>query len=123
MQVLEYQTQPLSYQQPPIADQSAILSQNHPSGPVNDIINQTFNALNQTFEQIVDKVQSENSEGQNLYHHSFEDDWNFLYFIRLLFYVVVVLKLIELVFSKRRKPDIKDRVYRKYVFSHAEMIR
>jgi hypothetical protein len=43
--------------------------------------------------------------------------------MRLLFYILVALKLLEFVFSKKRKMDIKERVYRKYVFSHAEMIR
>jgi hypothetical protein len=123
MEVLDYQTQPIA------PEQAGILASSNPIGtdssadniPVNDIINATIDALNQTLEQIVGHPQ--NNQFANSSPNSFENDWNFLYFLRILFYILVVMKILELVFIKRKKMDIKERVYRKYVFSYAELIR
>ena len=68
---------------------------------------------------MVEKAGGNNVAETSSSYHSFEEDWNILYFLRLLFYILVILKIIELVFSKRKKMDIKERVYRKYVFSYA----
>lgn len=121
--MLDYQTQPIA------PDQAGILASSNPIGtdspadntPVNDIINATIDALNQTFEQIVGHPQ--NNQFANSSANSFENDWNLLYFLRVLFYILVIMKILELVFIKRKKMDIKERVYRKYVFSYAELIR
>ncbi len=121
--MLDYQTQPIA------PDHAGILASSNPIGtdspadntPVNDIINATIDALNQTFEQIVGHPQ--NNQFANASANSFENDWNFLYFLRILFYILVLMKILELVFIKRKKMDIKERVYRKYVFSYAELIR
>ena len=105
--MLDYQTQPIA------PDQAGILASSNPIGtdsptdniPVNDIINATIDALNQTLEQIVGHPQ--NNQFANSSPNSFENDWNFLYFLRILFYILVVMKILELVFIKRKKMDIK----------------
>jgi hypothetical protein len=46
-----------------------------------------------------------------------------LHVIRILFYLLVVIKLIELSFLRRKKHSLKERVYRKFVFAHQEILK
>jgi hypothetical protein len=49
--------------------------------------------------------------------------FDFMQILRFLFYVLVVMKLIELSFLRRKKHSLKERVYRKFLFAHQELLK
>ena len=49
--------------------------------------------------------------------------FDFLYLLRIIFYLLVALKLIELSFLRRKKPSLKERVYRKFLLAHQELLK
>lgn len=52
-----------------------------------------------------------------------ESSFDVMYMLRLVFYVIVFVKLIEISFLRRKKHSLKERVYRKFVFAHQELFR
>jgi hypothetical protein len=52
-----------------------------------------------------------------------EFSFDLMYLLRLVFYVIVFVKLIEISFLRRKKHSLKERVYRKFVFAHQELFR
>ncbi len=49
--------------------------------------------------------------------------FDFLQILRYLFYLLVAIKLIELSFLRRKKHSLKERVYRKFLFAHQELLK
>lgn len=43
--------------------------------------------------------------------------------LRLVFYLLVAAKLFELSFLRRKKHNLKERVYRKFLFAHQEILK
>jgi len=41
----------------------------------------------------------------------------------MLFYLIFIAKIIELSFLRRKKYSLKDRIYRKFMFAHQELLR
>lgn len=51
-------------------------------------------------------------------------DFALLHYLRIVFYVFIVIKLIEIVFMRRRKLKISERIQRKFLFAHGiDMIK
>lgn len=51
-------------------------------------------------------------------------DFAILHYLRIIFYVFIAIKLIEIVFMRRRKLKISERIQRKFMFAHGiEMIK
>lgn len=49
--------------------------------------------------------------------------FDLMHVLRLLFYVLVAAKLFELSFLRRKKHNLKERVYRKFLFAHQEILK
>lgn len=41
----------------------------------------------------------------------------------MLFYLIFIVKIIELSFLRRKKYSLKERIYRKFLFAHQELLR
>lgn len=51
-------------------------------------------------------------------------DFALLHYLRIVFYVFIAIKLIEIVFMRRRKLKISERIQRKFLFAHGiDMIK
>lgn len=48
---------------------------------------------------------------------------DYLVGLRVLFYALVLLRVFMFAMNPRKKINIKERIYRKYVFSFGEQIR
>ena len=46
-----------------------------------------------------------------------------MHVLRLVFYLLVAAKLFELSFLRRKKHNLKERVYRKFLFAHQEILK
>jgi hypothetical protein len=42
---------------------------------------------------------------------------------KIIFYLVFAMKIIELSFLRRKKYSLKERIYRKFIFAHQELLR
>ena len=42
---------------------------------------------------------------------------------KMLFYLIFIVKIIELSFLRRKKYSLKERIYRKFLFAHQELLR
>lgn len=51
------------------------------------------------------------------------NDYALLFYLRIIFYILFAWRLIEIVFKKNRKPNIKQRIERKFIFAHGELIK
>lgn len=51
------------------------------------------------------------------------EGFDFLSIVRFIFYALVLMKLISIMFIRKRKPSLKERVYRKFLFAHQEIYR
>lgn len=49
--------------------------------------------------------------------------FDLMHVLRLLFYILVAAKLFELSFLRRKKHNLKERVYRKFLFAHQEILK
>lgn len=38
--------------------------------------------------------------------------------LRIVFYLIVLLKIIELSFLRKKKHSLKERIYRKFIYTH-----
>jgi len=43
---------------------------------------------------------------------------DFMMFLRIIFYIIVALKIIEISFLRRKKLSLKERIYKKFIFAH-----
>ena len=46
-----------------------------------------------------------------------------LFFIRAVFYIWLAAKIIEIILFRKKRLNIKQRIERKYLFSHGEMVK
>lgn len=46
-----------------------------------------------------------------------------MHVLRIIFYILVIAKLFELSFLRRKKHNLKERVYRKFLFAHQEILK
>ena len=44
-------------------------------------------------------------------------------FLKIVFYFIFVAKIIEISFLRRRRYSLKERVYRKFLFAHQEILK
>jgi hypothetical protein len=49
--------------------------------------------------------------------------YDYLFLLRLLFYGLVIVKLVELSFFRRKRFSLKERIYRKFLFANGELLR
>jgi hypothetical protein len=42
---------------------------------------------------------------------------------KIIFYLLFVIKIMELSFLRRKKYSLKERIYRKFLFAHQELLR
>jgi hypothetical protein len=49
--------------------------------------------------------------------------WDFLSLLRVVFYIIITLKLIELSFLRRKKATLKERIHKKFLFTHQEVMK
>jgi hypothetical protein len=62
--------------------------------------------------------------GQNLGPiGSASSNFDLLFIVRLVFYIMVILKLVEVVYFRKRKMNLRERIYRKFLFAHNEVLR
>jgi len=43
--------------------------------------------------------------------------------LRIIFYLIVLLKIIELSFLRKKKYSLKERIYRKFIYTHQELLK
>lgn len=62
--------------------------------------------------------------------HSTHFDFSFMFVVQIIFYLVVAFKVLQCIFAKKgtkvRRPliqNIRDRIYRKYIVTHCELIK
>ncbi len=46
-----------------------------------------------------------------------------MYMLRMVLYLLVLIKLIEISFLRRKKHNLKERVLRKFIFAHQEIFK
>lgn len=50
-------------------------------------------------------------------------NYDFMQLFRIVFYILVILKIIELSFFRKKKLSLKERISRKFLFAHQEMLK
>jgi len=49
--------------------------------------------------------------------------YDIMQLFRIIFYIIVFLKIIELSFFRKKKLSLKERISRKFIFAHQEMLK
>lgn len=52
-----------------------------------------------------------------------ETPYDYMAVLRVIFYIIVIIKLVELSFIRRKKQGLKERIYRKFIFAHHEILK
>jgi hypothetical protein len=52
-----------------------------------------------------------------------ESFFDLMMLFKIIFYLLFAIKIMELSFLRRKKYSLKERIYRKFLFAHQELLR